>query len=274
MTKLGAHLSIAGGFPKPLDRIKDIGGNCLQIFSHSPRGWGFPLPPPSQIDEFKKKKKELGIDPVYFHASYLVNLADDGYGGKLSVESLIKELTLASEMGIKGSIIHLGSLKENNSYKTLIKNINEVLTHTSSDTFFIIENAGTRKIGKEIKEIAQIIKDVDNDRVKVCLDTCHLHAAEYDLRTNEKLDEFIEMFDSLIGLEKLEVIHMNDSKDTFGAIRDRHENIGKGLVGIDVFRLLLNHSKIKHLPFIIETPGFDDNGPDKQNIDILKRLLA
>lgn len=283
---LGAHLSIGGGYEKPINKIKEIGGDALQIFSCSPRGWNFAKPAQTEIDMFVALKKQLQIDPVYFHASYLLNLGSDERIGQLSRSSLKHELKLAKHMGVKGSIVHLGSFKNGKDiekseydisleekYEALIKNISEILNDTPSETIFMIENAGTRKIGRTIDEIARIIKDVNNPRLRVCLDTCHLHAAGYDITTKDTLDSFLEIFDKLIGLEKLELWHINDSKDPFGSLRDRHENIGEGMIGIDTFRGLLNHPKLSAKPFIIETPGFDDKGPDKQNLDILKGLI-
>lgn len=296
--KLGAHQSIEGGYTKALDRIKNIGGNCLQIFSTSPRGWNFAKIDNQQISQFHNLKSQLNIDPIYFHASYLINLADPGRIGSLSKLSLISELSVAPKLKIKGSIIHLGSLKNKkdpkqnsrslplwdgrtemvykeiaHEYTPLIKNVLEILDKTPEESLFIIENAGNRKIGKNLSEIATIIKQVNDKRVKVCLDTCHLYSAGYDLSSEKKLDEFLLAFDTLIGLERLELIHANDSRDPYRSGRDRHENIGKGTVPIETFKLLLNHPKTRNLPFIIETPGFDNNGPDKKNLDILKSLV-
>lgn len=288
---IGAHQSIAGGYEKALESIDSKGGNSLQIFSSSPRGWNFAKPTEEQIDTFLMTNQDLKIDPVYFHASYLVNFADMGRTGKISIKMLSNELNLAAKMEVKGSIVHLGSFKEKETalfsevtngqptpskdekYTTLIENIEEVLITSPKDVFFIIENAGNRKIGQTIDEIGRIVHDVNDPRIKVCLDTCHLHAAGYDLRTTENFEKFLEEFDTKVGLDRLEVVHVNDSKDPFGSLRDRHENLGQGQVGDDVFRNLLNHPKTKHLSFIIETPGFDDNGPDKKNIDILKNFL-
>lgn len=284
--KLGAHLSIAGGYNNPVQKIKEIGGNTLQIFSSSPRGWSFAKPEESAIESFQSIKKELGINTVYFHASYLLNLGSDEKIGNISRSSLKHELKLASKMGIRGSVVHLGSFKYEKDinisqydiskelkYPALIKNITDILTDTPDDTILMIENAGSRKIGRTITEIARIIKDVDHPRLRVCLDTCHLHAAGYNITTPDHLNTFLDDFDKTIGLDKLELWHLNDSKDPFGSLRDRHENIGLGMVGIEVFRGLLNHKQTKHMSFIIETPGFDDNGPDKKNLDILKELI-
>ena len=283
MVKIGAHLSISGGYYRALEKIIAIGGNCLQIFSSSPRSWT--QTKVIEVDKklFIDKKKELNIDPVYFHASYLVNLADDGPIGHLSKSSLIVEMGLASQLGIRGSIIHLGSYKNHGrdvinhvstdkKFDILINNILEILTKTPKNTYFIIENSGNRKIGQTIEEIAAIIKVINDERVKVCLDTCHLFSAGYSLQTQKELETFLIDFDKKIGLNKLELWHLNDSRDPFNAMRDRHENIGAGTIGLTTFQLLVNHPKTKDLPFIIETPGFDGNGPDKKNLDILKNL--
>ncbi|MFA6338836.1 MAG: deoxyribonuclease IV [Candidatus Paceibacterota bacterium] len=283
---LGAHLSIEGGYETALKKISDIGGNCLQIFSASPRGWNFPKVTPEKIEEFKKFKKDLKIDPVYFHASYLINLADYDRIGDLSENLLTTELKVASELGVRGSIIHLGSFKDSKTtfedpksdadikkYDVLIDRIKNILNKTPKNTLFIIENSGVRKIALRLEEISYIMKRINNDRVKVCLDTCHLHAAGYDLTSEEKFSLFLKNFDKLIGLSNLELFHLNDSRDPLESFRDRHDNIGEGSIGFSVFELILNNSKTKNLPFIIETPGFDDNGPDKKNLDILKSLV-
>lgn len=294
--KIGAHLSISGGYEKALQSVSDKGGNCLQIFSASPRGFNFAKPAVEQLDIFLKEKKRLTIDPIYFHASYLINLADSERTGDVSKKMLINELNLAPKMEVRGSIIHLGSFKlgkekaeqttitdiiqsqdaedsAGTKYEILISNIKEILAGIPRESLFIIENAGNRKIGQTLEEIGRIIKDVGDRRVKVCLDTCHAHAAGYDLTTEKTSAEFLEKFDSLIGLDRLELVHLNDSRDPFGSLRDRHENIGEGHVGIEVFKNLLNNPRTKPLSFIIETPGFDDKGPDKKNLDIVKSLI-
>lgn len=275
--KLGAHQSIAGGYIEALKRIKNIGGNTLQIFSSSPRGWGFNKIDDKQIADFVNLKNQLKIDPVYFHASYLINLADERKIGQLSKLSLINELNLASKMKIKGSIVHLGSYKNqisNIKYQILINNIKEILSKTPKNTYFIIENAGTRKIGQTLEEISQIVKDLDNPRVRLCFDTCHLFSNGYKFENNKELDDFLTKLDSLNLINILEVWHLNDSRDDFNSGKDRHENIGQGKIGIEEFKTLLNHPKTKNYPFIIETPGFNNQGPDKENLDILKSLIV
>ena len=187
MNKLiGAHQSSGGGYHNAVDSVSCIGGNCLQIFSTSPRGWRSANVSEEDTEFFKKRKDELGIDPVYFHASYLINLAGTSENQEKSKKSLISELGTASKVGVKGSVVHVGSLKEKDDtqklfsedrYSDILKNISEILKKTPKDTFFIIENMGTRKVGRTIEEIGFLVKKLDDDRVKVCLDTCHLHAA-------------------------------------------------------------------------------------------------
>lgn len=279
---IGAHVSIAGGYHKALERVAALGGTCLQIFSTSPRGWNKTELTSHTKELFLEAKRALSINPIFFHASYLINLADGGRVGEQSKDSLIHELNIASQLGIVGSIVHTGSFKgdapvvwdvsQDKKYSVLIQNITEVLTRTPSDTFLIIENAGNRKIGQNLDEIATMIRDIDNERVKVCLDTCHLYSAGYDLSTQKKFDLFIEEFDRKIGLGRLVVIHANDSRDPFNSGRDRHENIGAGTLGRAPFQILLHDTRTKNLPFIIEVPGFDGSGPDQKNVDILRTL--
>ncbi|MCR4276533.1 MAG: deoxyribonuclease IV [Candidatus Roizmanbacteria bacterium] len=277
MIKLGAHQSISGGYSEALKRINNIGGNCLQIFSSSPRGWNFAKPTDDEIKQFLTLNSSLLISPIYFHASYLVNLADDSRIGHMSKLSLISELNIASKLKVKGSIIHLGSYKNEVSsikYPVLIKNIKEILDKIPKDTFFIIENAGNRKIGQTLEEISQIVKDVDNPRVKICFDTCHLFSNGYRFNDSGELDAFFAKLSKLKINDLIEVWHVNDSRDEFDSGHDRHDNIGEGKIGINEFKTLLNHPKTKKYPFIIETPGFDGNGPDKKNLDILKSLIS
>ncbi len=275
MHRIGAHLSIAGGHIKAIDRALELGCNAVQIFCASPRGWNFAKIGDDTAEEFKKEAKKRDVSPVYFHASYLINLADADRIGKLSKQLLTHELKIASKMGVRGSIVHLGSYKDNGkNHNQLCDNIAAVLENIPKDVEFIIENAGNRKIGQTIEEIAEIIKELKDKRIKVCLDTCHLHAAGYDLKTTKGYNDFLTMFDKTIGLERLSLWHVNDSRDPFGSLRDRHENIGVGEVGIDVFKNILRHPKTKTVPCILEVPGFDGEGPDQKNMDIFKSLIS
>lgn len=276
MSRLGAHVSISGGYIQALEKIVRMGGTCLQIFSSSPRGWNFTTLDSVEIEAFRERKRSLNVDPIYFHASYLINLADSAKTGHLSKLSLISELDAAAKLNIKGSIIHLGSFKKEPTeakMTNLITHIKEILSQTPEESLFIIENAGNHKIGQSLEEIALIMERVNSKRVRICLDTCHLYSAGYDITDAGTLELFLDRFQSLIGIKYLELFHANDSRDPFHAGHDRHENIGEGSMGLTPFQLLLSHPKTKSLPFIIETPGFDNRGPDKHNLDVLKRLV-
>jgi deoxyribonuclease-4 len=282
MMRIGAHLSATGGYINALIRAHDIGANCLQLFSSSPRIWTIPDLSESTAEHFIREKEKFDINPIYFHATYLINLAGTAQLLERSVQSLIQELTMASKLHIKGSIVHLGSYKEkgldvskelrDKKYTTMIESIQNILRSTPQDTLFIIENAGSRKIGVTLEEIGQIILDINSPRIKVCIDTAHGHAAGYDISTQDKLNSFLDIFDEKIGINRLEVFQINDSKDVLGSFRDRHENIGEGTIGLDTFRLLLSDKRTADKPFILEVPGFEKKGPDAKNIEILNNL--
>ncbi len=272
--KLGAHLSVSGGYEKAILKAKEIGANCLQIFSGSPRVWARPNLSKEDIEIFVAQKQNYNIDPIYFHAPYLINLAGFSRTRELSKKTLIWELNLAPQLDILGSVVHLGSFKDPaQNIKTLTETIKEILQETPSRSLFIIENSGTRKIGKDLEEIAMIIEKVKSPRLRVCLDTCHLFSVGYDIRDPVNFESLLQKIDALFGIELIELWHLNDSKDPLGSLRDRHENIGAGSMGLEPFSFLLNHHSTRHLPFIIETPGFKKQGPDKENLDILKSLL-
>ncbi|MEX0672689.1 MAG: deoxyribonuclease IV [Candidatus Paceibacterota bacterium] len=286
MLRIGAHKSSSGGYTTGVAEVHEIGGNCLQIFSSAPRNWRPGNPTEEDKQTFLELRKEYDIDPVYFHASYMINLAGSPENREKSINALVAELVIAHKFNVRGSVIHLGSFKngvretndqglfaEEAAYDVLFKSIERILTETPDDILFIIENMGMRKIGMSLEEIGYIVKKLNSPRVKICLDTCHLHAAGYDISSPEKLDAFLDKFDQLIGLDLLELWHVNDSRDTFGALRDRHENIGEGSVGSGVFEALINSTRVNDRPFIIETPGFSGGGPDKENLDRLKAFV-
>lgn len=277
---LGAHKSISGGFDKAVERVSDISGNALQIFSTSPRRWLFTEKTEEEINDFLQAREELEVNPVYFHASYLINLANFGEVASKSKQSLIHELNLASKCNIEGSVVHTGSfksreeesLREIEGYDQLIANIQEVINNIPDDVYFLAENSANEKIGRNLEDLQALVEDVADKQLRICLDTCHLHASGYDLSSEDKFKEFIEEFDNKIGLDKLELWHLNDSKDKLGDFRDRHENIGEGYVGLKVFKQIVNYPEFSDITFIIETPGFDGEGPDQKNIEKIKKL--
>lgn len=273
--KLGVHVSITGGYAAAVKKAAAMGANTLQCFSTNPHEWGHRAVTAHEKEAFHKAKREYRMEPVYFHAPYLINLADSGRVGKAGKTFMVRELALAAELGVRGSVVHVGSWKKGKpDNNALAATIRSILTATPKGTLFIFENSGTRKIGLTLEEIGILAKKVNDERFKVCLDTCHLFSAGYDFSTRKKLDAFLLEFDRKVGLERLEVWHLNDSRDPFHSYRDRHENIGAGSIGLEPFRTLLIHPKLRHLPFILEVPGFGGEGPDKKNLDIAKELAG
>jgi deoxyribonuclease-4 len=281
--QIGAHVSINGGYSAAAEKAGEMGCNTFQMFAVSPMARGIPMISDDDLWTYQQMLGRYKIQTVYFHASYLVNFADPERVGANSVEMLSREMTFASRMNVKGCIVHLGSFKEKKevglfdephaNFPVLIENIKKVLDNSPENSYFLAENAGNRKIGKDLEELARIVEGVNNPRLRICLDTCHLYSAGYDIVKPDETDKLLEWFDTRIGLDKLEVIHLNDSRDPFGSFRDRHENIGEGTLDIETFRYWINHPKLASVPFILEVPGLDKKGPDKHNVDLVKSLI-
>jgi deoxyribonuclease-4 len=271
---IGAHVSIAGGFDKCLDRISDLGGNCLMTFASSPRSLTTRELSSDQIKTYLEKKEKLGIGPHFFHGVYLVNLASENVQNlKASTDSLIFYQQLAGEIGAIGTIFHIGSHKGIGLPDTLnqiVRSINMVLDSSPKGIKLILENCAGQggTIGEKFEELELIINRIgDKSKLGICLDTQHAYAAGYDLTT------ILDKFDHIIGRKHLTVIHMNDSLVEFDSHKDRHANIGEGLIGIENIKKFLNDPRLKEIPVILETPGEDDSGPRKKDIDLLKSMV-
>jgi len=274
--KVGAHVSIAKSLDLAIDRAVEIRADCIQIFGSSPQSWQPFIFPLEQVDAFEKKRKAARIGPVFLHAIYLINLASANphiLGN--SIGSLIQYLKFGKVIGVEGVIFHIGSHKGRgfeNVAEQVVEALNQILLRTEGCPKLIIENsAGAGDIiGSDFVEIGTVVKALNSPRVAVCLDTAHAFESGYDLRTREGLDRALKEFDRHIGLEKLVGIHANDSKTALGSNRDRHENIGKGEIGMAGFKNIVNHPDLKDLPFIIETPP----GSDSDDIATLRSIAS
>ena len=272
--EIGAHVSAAGGLYKSIQRAESIGATAIQIFASSPRGWRFkPF-----VDKFSSFLRESNVSTVVCHGIYLVNLGGKEELLEKSIQSLTDHLTAAHQIGAKGVVFHSGSHKGvgfEQIFSQATKAIKTVLESTPVDTELIIENCAGMgaQIGASFEEIGAMISEVSDERLKCCIDLQHAFAAGYDIGNSDSIDQVIEDFDSRIGLERLSVIHANDSKVPFASGVDRHENIGEGHIGIEGFKTIVNHPSLKNVPFILEVPGFDGKGPDKRNIDTLNGLI-
>ena len=276
--KIGAHVSISGGVEKSIDRAINIGAESIQIFGSSPRGWVFRPPKPEQIEAFKRAAAESNISS-YLHGSYLVNVCGDESLLEKSKESLINNINLASDLGSVGVIFH-GNSHKGRQFEGILNQatsaIQEVMQKSQQDPLLIIENSAGMggHIGSRFNEIGRLIKAINNPRIKVCLDTQHAFAAGYDLTGKKTLEETLDEFDREIGLENLVVVHANDSKIELGGGVDRHENIGDGYIGKDGFQTIMDHPAFSEIPFLLEVPGLDGNGPDEKNVDRLKTIRS
>lgn len=277
MVKIGAHVSSAGGLDLSFERAQEIGAECTQIFLSPPRQWNQTSREIEEINRYKLKQVETGIGPNFIHGTYLINLAAQSPEHlQKSIDWLIYALNLAEELEIKGVIFHTGSHSGrgfNTVFDQIVKAIKKILTKSKGSNLVLENSAGQgRSVGSKFGELGAIIKAVDNPRLKICIDTCHAYVSGLDIKNN--LDEVLKEFDKQIGLKNLVAFHANDCKFDINSNRDRHENIGKGFLGKEGFKNLLNHPKLKDLPFILEVPGFEGTGPDKNNIDILKSLRS
>ncbi len=278
MIKIGAHVSTAGGPVTCFDRAEAIGAEAAQIFLTPPQQWRSSKVDEDQAKAFRERAASSSCNPVFVHGVYLINLAtDDQTNLTRSTSSLKSALTSCSQLGIRGVIFHLGSHKGQGLdavFAQIVAACKDVLDATPADALLILENSagagGT--IGSRFEDLGRIIREVDSDRIKVCVDTQHSYAAGYDLSSAEGLELAMSEFESEVGFDNLVAVHANDSKVELGAGRDRHENIGEGHIGIDGFRRILHHRGFDDVPFLLEVPGFDAKGPDQQNVDLLKNL--
>lgn len=275
--RIGAHVSMAGGLVAAAQNVIDMGGNALQIFSGSPRSWARKPFDQSKADAFKSFCKEQGFGPTYIHALYLVNLtADRDDLTQNSINGITFDLKFASQIGASGVVVHLGSHLGKGFdavFDQLIAHMKSILDATPADSTFLIENSAGQegKLCSSFTEIQRVFEAlsryVKEKRLGWCFDTCHGFAAGYDLKTvSQEMKKF--------GLlDALKVIHLNDSRDPYESGRDRHDNIGEGLIGKEILKSLLHDKELEHLPLIMEVPGFDGNGPDAKNIEIVKAML-
>ncbi len=271
---IGAHVSIAGGVDNAVERQVDVGGNCGQIFTTSPQVWAKPEIEPAEATTFREESDEQLSGPWVIHSSYLVNLAtpkDDLC--ERSIDSLQAEIDAAETLSIPYVNTHLGAhtgAGVDEGLANAIEAIDE-LEIPESVTLLIESDAGSgTKLGGEFEHLETVRSGTETD-VQICLDTAHMFAAGYDLASPSAVDETVEEFDTVVGLDNLVCIHLNDSKHDCGTHKDEHDHIGEGLIGRDGMRAILNHEAWADRPFILETPTNGDKSY-AYNIDQARSL--
>ncbi len=290
MPRLGAHLSIAGGLPRAVDRAQASHCEALQIFTKSAGQWRARPLPAEEIALFRRRVEETGIGPVVAHNSYLINLAAASPALRAqSVAALGEELDRAEALGLDGLVMHPGSYtsgSEASGLQLIADGLSAVLAaRPRARTMVLLEHTAGQgtNLGHRFEHLAAIIGALDGSpRVGVCLDTCHLLAAGYDLCSAAGYDDAFRAFDRIVGLDRLRVFHLNDSKKPCGSRVDRHEHIGKGCLGAEPFRRLLQDARFAALPMLLETPKLEtpesrrrsDVDPwDARNLRTLRRLM-
>jgi deoxyribonuclease-4 len=282
MVAFGSHMSISGGCDLALLRAAEIGMESCQIFTKSERQWVAKPLDPGVIERFHLNRKETGIDNLVAHDSYLINLAspDDSLWEKSRL-AFLDELNLCDLLGVPGLVTHPGS-HVGSGIEAGIKRVGEAINRIHDEwpdgkALTLLETTAGQgnTLGRTFEEIQAIIELVkDKDRVGVCLDTCHIFAAGYDIRDAETYNATMAHFDLVIGIDRLKALHLNDSKFGLGERKDRHAHIGEGELGLETFRLVVNDPRLAGLPGILETEKGVDGEDDRRNLATLRSLVA
>jgi deoxyribonuclease-4 len=274
--RVGAHVSVAGGVDNAVGNQRDVGGNCGQIFTHSPQVWQDPNVDDDEAATFREGTAEHLDGPWVIHSSYLVNLCTpkDDLRAK-SIDSMQREVDAADKLGIKYVNVHLGAhtgAGVDGGLDNAVSALDELDVPTGV-TVLVESDAGSgTKLGGDFEHLAAVLDESAHD-LGVCLDTAHAFAAGYDLSTTAGVDETVDEFDDVIGLDNLHCIHLNDSKHACGTNKDEHAHIGEGEIGVDGMRRIVSHPDLRERPFVLETPT-EDGKSFAWNIDRVHELAA
>jgi deoxyribonuclease-4 len=280
--RIGIHLGTAGGASNAVERAREIGANTFQFFSSSPRMWRAPKVDPKQAERMKALRAALDVGPLVIHTSYLVNVCSQTEEVReKSVTAFRGEIERALTFGAEYLVLHPGSWKgltRDEGLKLAADSITRAidgLAWQGTGFHILIENtAGAEfSLGGSFEQVAELVERLKPSApVAVCLDTCHTHVAGYDLVSAEGYEQTIKQAAATVGLETVRVWHMNDAKAERGSKLDRHEQIGKGTMGLEPFRRLLNDARFEHCAFIAETP-VDAPGDEERNVKALLGLV-
>lgn len=281
MLRLGAHESIAGGLHKAFDRAQSVGCEAVQIFVKSNRAWAVRPLTGDDVARFKARAEKTGIWPVVGHASYLLNLAtpDEALWTR-SRDMLVVELERCEALGVPYLVLHPGAhvgAGEEAGLVRVARALGEVHAATPGCRAQILlettAGQGT-SLGHRFEHLAWLMAHVpERQRLGICLDTCHVFAAGYELRTPSGYAATMAALDRIVGLERLRAIHLNDCKGDLGSHKDRHAHVGQGCIGLDGFRHVLNDTRLAGLPGLLETPKGDDLREDRENLAVLRSLV-
>lgn len=275
---LGAHVSIAGAIDEAVDRAAALRINTMQIFSRNPRGWQAAKLKPKEVAAFRAKRLKAKISPILVHIPYIINLASPEEGlWKRSIKSYAEDIRRADTLGAEYFVTHLGSHKgkgEEFGIQRFAEGLNRAIAQAKPRLTVLLENTAGSGDGlgykfEHLKAMISLIKE--KSRVGVCLDTAHTFESGYNVKTKKGLNDTLSKFDKLVGLKRLKAIHLNDSKSPYGSRVDRHWHIGKGEIGSAGIGFIVNHPKLRKLPFILETPKETDKS-DPANLKKVRAL--
>jgi deoxyribonuclease-4 len=278
--RFGFHISIAGGFSKVVERARVRGCETIQFFSRNPRGWKYGPLDQQDVDEFRSAMIASGLFPIFLHMPYLPNIASPkSRFYKRSIQSMVTDLQRAEQLGAQYLIIHIGhrmESSEDEAIEAVSQGINQAFERAKNSVTLLLEmtaGQGT-EIGYSFEQVKRIIDGVqEQERAGVCFDTAHSFEAGNDLSQKDGIESTLRSFDQTIGLKRLHLLHLNDSKTPLGSKKDRHWHIGEGYIGVEGFRYLINHPLLKHLPGIMETPR-KDTVEDLKNMEVIRSLIA
>ncbi len=281
MLRLGAHMSIAGGVDRAIERGLSIGCNTVQIFLKNNMQWTGKTLGSREARRFRARRRSARIHPVFAHSCYLINLAaTDERIRQKSVAALIDEIERAQQWGVPFIVMHPGAhmgAGERAGLKKVARALDDVFRATARCRVKIaLETTAGQgsNLGYRFEHLAEIFQRVGKpDRLAVCVDTCHVFAAGYDIRTSQGYERTIEELDNLVGCARVVAFHLNDSKKPLGSRVDRHEHIGKGCIGLRGFRHVLTDPRWRGRPMVLETPKSEDLHEDVKNLRVLRELL-
>jgi deoxyribonuclease-4 len=269
---------MSGGFSKVRERAMAVQCETMQMFSSNPRGWAVAELDADDVARFRADMKDSGISPIFVHAPYLPNPAAAEADAKRSVNALVTQAERCADLGVSFLILHMGKglgASEAAAVARIAKSVSAVLARAPVSVMLLLENTAGMgsEVGYRFEQIADVIGKVkQRDRVGVVLDTAHAFAAGYEFRTKAGLDATLREFDRLVGLSRLHLVHLNDSKSDFGSRVDRHWHIGEGKIGKQGMREIVNHPLLRNLPAVMETPR-DSAADDLRNLEAVRVLV-
>jgi deoxyribonuclease IV len=275
---IGAHVSTGGGLVRAIERADERRCDAIQIFNQSPRMWRPTRYSEENFAEFREAMKRSRVEVVAIHMIYLINpAARDREMRRKSLDSLTHALRVGDAIGALGVVVHPGALKDDtrtNARKRAINLIKEALARSEGCPVIYENTAGSPQLlGRDFDETAELIEKTGGPkRLGLCIDSCHLHATGYEVRTSDGMKELVDEIDQKVGLKQLKLLHVNDSRDDRGSNRDRHAPIGKGEIGRKGFRAFLGEPRLQGVPAVLEGPGIDGHDVARKDVQLIRRL--